>query len=274
MSRFTTSDGLSLHYEDSGDGLPVLCLAGLTRTSRDFDYVAPHLAGVRLIRMDYRGRGQSDWGKEWAEYALPIEVRDVMELLEHLGLPKVAVLGTSRGGLNAMGMAAAAPDVLLGVAFNDVGPVIEDKGLDVIAEYIGRHPHAATHEQMAAALAHVMQGFDNVPADRWLQEARTQYRQTDTGLEITYDPRLRDATLAAREAGLPDLWPFFDALPDVPLAVIRGANSELLSEETVAQMKARRPNILTTTVPGRGHVPFLDEPESVSTLTTWIEAMT
>ena len=129
MSTFQTSDGLTLYYEDTGDGLPVLCLAGLTRNARDFDFVAPHLQGVRLIRMDYRGRGRSDYGN-WQDYTLPVECRDVLELMQHVGLAQTAILGTSRGGLNAMGLAANMPDLLLGVALNDIGPAIDTSGID------------------------------------------------------------------------------------------------------------------------------------------------
>ncbi len=272
MARFTTSDGLSLHYEDDGTGLPILCLAGLTRTARDFDYVAPHLADHRLIRMDYRGRGLSDRDPEWRNYTLPVEIRDVLELLAHLELEKIAVLGTSRGGLNAMGLAMAARDRLLGVALNDVGPVIDPAGIAVIMTYLGRNPAARTHAELAMALAHVMIGFENVPASRWLEEARIHYTQTDGGLQITYDPKLRDAVAAGDTA--PDLWPFFDALQGLPLACIRGANSNLLSPETLAEMRRRRPDMIVAEVPGRGHVPFLDEPEAIAALHQWIEAMT
>ena len=110
MARFTTSDGLSLHYTDDGSGLPILCLAGLTRTGADFDYLAPHLADHRLIRMDYRGRGRSDFDKNWQNYTLPVECRDVLELLAHLELEQVAIIGTSRGGLIAMLLAATAKE--------------------------------------------------------------------------------------------------------------------------------------------------------------------
>jgi pimeloyl-ACP methyl ester carboxylesterase len=273
MSSFKTSDGLTLHYEDEGKGLPLLCLPGLTRTSRDFDYVAPHLEGVRLIRMDYRGRGQSDWDKTWKNYTIPIECRDVLELLQHLGLAQVAVLGTSRGGLNAMGLAAAQPDALLGVAMNDVGPEIDPEGIEVIMSYLGRNPAAKTHEEAAAALKHTMAGFSDVPDERWLQEARTHFKQTDSGLAITYDPALRKAIEAAGHQATPDLWPWFDALPNKPLALIWGENSNLLKDSTVQEMQRRRPNMIVARVPGRGHVPFLDEPESLDALKRWIEAM-
>jgi pimeloyl-ACP methyl ester carboxylesterase len=273
MSRFQTSDGINIHFEDEGDGLPILCLAGLTRNTRDFDFVAPHLDGVRLIRMDYRGRGQSDWGAGPEDYTLPIEGRDIMELLAHLGLAQVAVLGTSRGGLHAMGLAAVAPDALLGVALNDVGPEIDMSGMGRIVTYLGQNPASKTHEEHAALMDQVMRGFDNVPEGRWLQDARNSYRAGDAGLEITYDPALRDATAAAVDAGLPDLWPFFDAFPQRPLALIWGQNSDLLTPDTVDKMAARRPDMWIARVPDRGHVPFLDEPESLAVLHQWVEAM-
>lgn len=271
MSTFTTSDGLSLYYEDDGTGLPILCLAGLTRTTRDFDYVTPHLAGNRLIKLDYRGRGKSDWADP-ETYSVPVECRDVLELMAHLSLSQTAILGTSRGGINAMGVAATAPDAVLGVAMNDVGPVIETAGLEPIMDYLGRNPAAKTHEDYAALCA-LIPGFANVPAQRWLNEARMHYTQSDDGLTITYDPKLRDAILPAFKAPPPNLWPYFEALNNKPLAVIWGANSDLLVESTVQQMQARRPDMILGKVPDRAHIPFLDEPESVAALHAWIGKM-
>lgn len=273
MPSFVTSDGLTLHYEDEGDGLPLLCLAGLTRTGRDFDYVAPHLTGVRMIRLDYRGRGQSDWDENWQNYTLPVECRDVLELLAHLGLAQVALLGTSRGGLNAMGLAATAPEVLAGVALNDIGPVIDTEGLDVIMGYLGRNPSGQSAEEVAQATAHVMRAFKNVPASRWLEEAQKHYVRTENGMQITYDPNLRTAIEAAGHQATPDLWPFFDALPDRPLALIWGENSDLLKEPTVREMQNRRPDMILAQVPDRGHIPFLDEPESLTALNTWLDKL-
>ena len=272
MATFETSDGLRLHYTDAGDGLPLLCLAGLTRTGADFDYVRPHLPPCRMITLDYRGRGQSDWDAQWQNYALPVEIRDLMELMDHLGLPRVAILGTSRGGLNAMGLAAAAPDRLIGAALNDVGPELDPGGLAAIMIYLGKPPMLRTHAEMAAAMATALPGFANVPPARWMAEAELHYRQTDTGLEITYDPRLRDAVEAGGD--VPDLWPFFDALAGKPICLIRGAGSNLLHADTVARMQARRPNMICAEVPDRGHVPFLDEPEAVAALTAWMEQLT
>lgn len=271
MSTFQTSDGLSLYFEDTGVGLPLLCLPGLTRTTQDFQYITPHLPPCRLIKLDYRGRGQSQWDDTWQNYTLPIELRDVMELMDNLSLSAVAILGTSRGGLNAMGLAAAAPDRLLGAALNDVGPELDPTGLAGIMTYLGRRPAARTVAEAAAALPHVLQGFDDVPPDRWMQEAQTHFVQTDTGLDITYDPRLRDAVEAGGEA--PDLWPFFDALAGKPLALIRGAGSNLLSAETARKMQQHRPDMIYAEVPGRGHVPFLDEPEALAAIRVWMEKM-
>ncbi|MEQ6201598.1 alpha/beta hydrolase [Sulfitobacter sp. HNIBRBA2951] len=274
MPHFTSSDGLQIYYTDEGTGLPILCLAGLTRTTEDFEYVTPHLSQHRLIKMDYRGRGQSDFDPDWKNYALPVECRDVTELLDHLGLEKVAILGASRGGLNAMGLAMGAKQRLLGVALNDVGPVIDPKGIEFIKDYIGRNPAAKTYEDAAAAMARAFPEFRNMPEGRWLNEARKHYTQDAEGLHITYDPHLRDAVLAAGEQMMPDLWPFFDAMADLPLALVWGLNSNLLSVETVAEMQKRRPDMILARVPDRGHIPFLDEAESVAALTQWTEAMT
>ena len=271
MAYFTTSDGLRLYYTDEGAGLPVLCLAGLTRSTADFDYVAPHLPPCRLIRMDYRGRGQSDWDRDWKNYTLPIEISDVIALLDHLSIDAVAILGTSRGGLNAMGLAAAAPTRFLGAALNDVGPELNPEGLSNIMSYLGKKPTARTHEDAASALAYVMTGFKNVPHARWLEEAKTHFTQGKDGLDITYDPALRTAVEAGGE--VPDLWPFFDALAGKPLCLIRGANSDLLSAETVADMQSRRPDLIYAEVPDRGHVPFLDEPKAVEALRIWMDAL-
>ena len=273
MPTFTTSDGLNLHYTDHGEGLPVLALSGLTRDGQDFDFVAPHLKGIRLIRLDYRGRGKSDWAEDWSTYSIPIEGRDAVELLNHLGIEKAAILGTSRGGLIAMVLAATVKDRLLGIALNDIGPSLEPAGLDVIKDYIGRNPVAKTHEEVAVKRPQLMTGFANVPHSRWLEEAQRLYHETPNGLTITYDPKLRDAVLAAATELAPDLWPLFDMMDGLPLACIRGANSDLLSQETVDQMQARRPDMIATNVPDRAHIPFLDEPEALDVLNKWLEAM-
>lgn len=274
LSYFESSDGLKLAYRDSGgDGIPLLCLSGLTRNSTDFSYVAPYLDGTRLITLDYRGRGASAWAKDWQTYSIPVEARDVLELLAHLGLEEVAILGTSRGGLIAMALAAIAKERLLGVCLNDIGPEISEEGMDDIKTYLGEKPAAATLQDAAEMRASLMPGFDNVPEGRWEDEVALHYVETDEGLEINYDPKLRDAVLAAAEQPLPDLWPLFEALRGLPVALIRGTNSNLLTMETTQEMQKRLPEMIFANVPDRGHVPFLDEPESLDALNEWLGAL-
>jgi len=271
MPSYTANDGLRLRYTDEGAGVPVIALAGLTRNGADFDHVAPHLP-VRLIRPDYRGRGQSDWADP-ATYTIPQEAADVLSLMDHLGLDKAAILGTSRGGLIAMLLAATAKNRLTGVALNDIGPEIADRGLDVIKDYVGRNPAQKSYAEAAEAREALWSHFENVPMARWLAEVKAHYKQTEDGLVIRYDPKLRDAVLAAAAQPAPDLWPLFNALAGLPLALVRGANSDLLTGETADQMSRRRPDMIRADVPGRGHVPFLDEPEALNALHLWLEKL-
>ncbi|HEU0222626.1 MAG TPA: alpha/beta hydrolase [Paracoccaceae bacterium] len=269
MRRFTTSDGLSLAYRDEGAGFPVLCLAGLTRNGVDFDPVlAAFGAEARTIRLDSRGRGASDRDPDFRNYTPAIEARDALELLDHLGLAQVAVIGTSRGGILAMLMALAAKERLLGIVLNDVGPVIEPAGIEAILTYVGLRPPEATLDALAARLAaQNATDFPGVGPARWRHWAAGVYAETPDGLELRYDPKIRDAILAQIEAGPPpDLWPVFDAFEGIPLALLRGANSRLLSAAAAAEMRARRPDMICAEIPGRGHAPFLDEPESLAAI--------
>lgn len=192
-----------------------------------------------------------------------------MELLDHLKLDRVAILGTSRGGLLAMGLAFGAKERLSGVALNDIGPVIETEGLSFIMGYLGRAPQSKTLGAAAHALEKSLSGFKDVPFSRWVEEATKHFKQVEGGLDITYDPKLRDAVELQGAQAAPDLWPFFDALEGLPLAVVRGENSDLFSADTLAEMQRRRPDMIAATAIGRGHIPFLDEPEAVAALQTW-----
>lgn len=272
LLHFTASDGARLAYRDEGDGLPILCLAGLTRSSTDFDFLAPHLSGVRLIRADYRGRGGSEWTGA-ATYTVPREARDALDLLDHLGIDQAAVIGTSRGGLIAMILAATAHDRLLGICFNDIGPLIERAGLAVIFDYVGRNPAAKSMADLVARMPRTMPGFANLPEARWRAFAERLYVETDSGLHIRYDPELRTSFLAAFEGPETDLWPLFDACAGLRLALIRGRNSDLLSPATAAEMRRRRPDMIFAEAADRAHVPFLDEPESLGAIRAWLELM-
>lgn len=272
MPHFTAPDGARLFYLDEGNGIPLLCLPGLTRTTGDFDYLKPHLPPLRLIRMDYRGRGRSDWtGAD--TYTVPQEGADALALLDHLGLDSAAILGTSRGGIIGMFLSATAPDRVRGLCLNDVGPVLDPLGLNRIKDYVGRRPAARTHAAAAVAMPHVAYGFANVPPERWMAEARLHFVETPQGLDITYDPALRLSFLKALEAQAGDAWPLFDACCGKPLALIRGANSDLLTQATASEMAARCPAMIWEDVPDRGHIPYLDEPESLSVIHRWLGLM-
>lgn len=273
---FTTADGLRLAYDDHGSGPVLLCLPGLTRNMADFDPVLAEFAGrARVIRMDFRGRGASDHGDP-ASYTVPQEAADVVALLDHLGLARAAILGTSRGGLVAMMLAVTARDRLSGVILNDVGPVVSPEGLANIMDYIGRPPKQKTLAEVAAALPlHYAATFSNVPDATWTAMAARLYRETPDGLALRYDPRLRDAVAPAfaPDAPVPDLWPLFDAFAGLPLALIRGAGSDILSAGTAAEMRRRRPDMLFVELPDRGHVPFLDEPPVVALIADFLERL-
>lgn len=271
MPYFNAPDGARLFYEDEGTGVPVLCLSGLTRNARDFDFVAPHLPETRLIRMDYRGRGRSEYtGAD--TYSVPNEAKDAIALLDHLGVDKAGILGTSRGGLIALILATTARNRLLGVAFNDIGPVVEAGGLDNIMGYLGVAPEAASLNELAQTRT-TDPAFPGVPVERWRSFLSHNVEETESGLSLRYDLALRDAVAATFDQPTPNLWPIFNMLAFLPVAVIRGENSDLLSRKTVTRMARRHPGMIRATVPDRGHIPFLDEPEAVAALSKWIKAI-
>lgn len=274
MPVVTSADGLSLAYDVAGAGPPLLCLPGLTRNMEDFEPVLDAFAHrAQVIRMDFRGRGASDWGDP-ATYHVPVEARDVVTLLDHLGLARVTILGTSRGGLVALALAEIARELIAGVIFNDIGPEVMPEGLAYIMEYLGRPPKFRTLAEAAAAFPHhYAPAFQGVPPGTWADLARRLYAEENGGLRNRYDPRLREAVAEdfPPEAPAADVWPQFDALEGVPLGLIRGANSNILSAETAAEMRRRRPDMEFADIPDRGHVPFLDEPPAIRVIAAVLE---
>ncbi|MBP2148644.1 alpha/beta hydrolase [Xanthobacter autotrophicus DSM 597] len=267
---FHAQDGASLAFSDVGTGRPLLALAGFTRNSRDFDYLGRHLHDVRLIRLDSRGRGESQWTGADTYTALQ-ESDDAIALLDHLAIPRAAVIGSSRGGILAMLMAMKAPARVAGVCLNDVGPVMERAGLERIGAYIGVEPAVTTLEEIADRMPQAMPGFHHVPELRWEEETIRRYVQTETGIALPYDPDLRLSFQKALAAPPTDAWPLFDACAGVPVALIRGANSDVLSAGAAAAMAARRPDLIYAEVPDRGHTPFLDEPEALAAIREWLD---
>lgn len=270
---FTSRDGLRLYgrrYRASGGHhplsapprRPVLCLAGLTRNSRDFDGLARRLASDPatprdVYTLDTRGRGQSEFDTDWRNYAVPIEMLDVVDFLTAIGRHDVGVVGTSRGGLIALVLAAAQPSAIGALVLNDIGPVIESHGLARIAGYVGRAPLPPSWTEAAKIVRDLFERqFTGVPSADWETIARQLFNEKDGRPAPGYDPKLGRA-LSALDGPIPALWPQFEAVKPVPLMVIRGENSDLLSEATVTEMRRRHPRFTSVTVPGEGHAPLL-----------------
>ncbi len=273
MKPFITSDGLTLDYLIEGEGKPLLCLPGLTRDLRDFDELADAMRGeAQIIRLTQRGRGRSDWAKDFESYNIVQEARDVIEFMDFLGLEKATVIGTSRGGLNAMILAATAADRLSGILLNDIGPELAEDGISKIMEYVGKTPTAKNLCELVAGLKADMQAdFPDLSEAKWQELARRWFKVSESGVALNYDPGIGKAMHEQAKAEAPDLWGLFDLMADTPLALLRGANSDLLSVETAAQMRARRPDMLFAEVPNRGHIPLLDEPESLEIIRKLLE---
>ncbi|MGF9762855.1 alpha/beta hydrolase [Microvirga sp. 0TCS3.31] len=265
----SAADGLRLYARDYNPGetgaLPVVCLSGLTRSSEDFHQLAMALSRStsrprRVLSLDYRGRGRSDWDQDWRNYDIKIELNDVLQVLTVTGVEKAVFVGTSRGGLITMALSAVRPTLIAGVVLNDIGPVLEAKGLARIRGYVGKLPTPRTGEE-AVQILRQMSGseFPTFTDEQWQALARVTWRETNGQLVLNYDPNLMKTLEAADpETPLPDLWPLFEGLKPFPLLVIRGEHSDLLSAATVNAMQDRHSRLKAITVPGQGHAPALD----------------
>ena len=279
---FRSKDGLRLHYRyyaGTAQRTPVLCIPGLTRNSRDFDSVAAHIALRRpVLCSDLRGRGQSDYDSNWENYTVAVERDDVVQLLETENIRRVIVLGTSRGGIVAMALAATHHSRLAGVILNDIGAQLEASGLARIMEMLGRKFEYRDWHEAALALKEANQGsFLDVGDAGWMGFAKAIYRNSGDRIVPDYDLNLAKALRGKESSNRPapaenvKLWPLFGALNGIPVLLLRGANSDLLSEETATKMGVFKPDMAIVTVDKRGHVPFLDEPEAVAAIDKFLQ---
>ncbi len=263
-------DGLKLHVThwpagSSSGSPPILCLPGLTRNGRDFADVAAALSSGSDARdvfaLDARGRGLSDRDPDWRNYSVPTEAQDVIDVMAALDLHHAAILGTSRGGLVAMVLAAIQPNLVGSVVLNDIGPVIEREGLLRIAGYVGRMPLPNSWDDATRMVADVSRkAFPAVSEATWSRVARAWFNDENGRPVPGYDTNL-GRSFSATDAAPPTLWPQFDALKHARVLVVRGETSDLLSPETVRKMQARHPNCTSHVVKGQGHAPLLmDEP--------------
>ncbi|AZU04420.1 alpha/beta hydrolase fold protein [Glycocaulis alkaliphilus] len=266
----TAPDGIRTafrHYEpDQPSGaLPVVCLHGLTRNSKDFEEVAPRIAasGRRVIAVDVRGRGLSDRGTPPESYSPQVYVEDLFGLLDQEGIERFVAVGTSMGGIMTMIAAAMRPDMVAGAVLNDIGPELDPAGLNRIAGYVGRAKGPMDSWQEAAAAVRAVNGEafpDETGEAFWLAFARRTCREMPDGrVELDYDPAIAAPFREPEGAAPPDMWPLFDALSPVPVLGIRGAISDLLSPEVFQAMGKRHPRFTGVEVPRVGHAPLLTE---------------
>jgi pimeloyl-ACP methyl ester carboxylesterase len=265
----TAGDGIRLGYriyDPAGPSTadPVVCLPGLTRNARDFHEIAGLIAHDtakprRIIAIDYRGRGTSEWADDKASYTVGMEVQDLLMVLDACGIDRAAFIGTSRGGLILHVLADLAPAKMSAVILNDIGPDLAVEGLAQIQDYLRAPDRPATWRQAVATLKQVHgPAFPLLTDDDWAAFARAIYRESGGQLAADCDPAIGE-TFAALDLSqpLPSLWTQFDQFPQAPMMVIRGENSTLLTPETVERMREKRPALLCLTAQGQGHAPLL-----------------
>ncbi len=261
--------GLKLHARrygsPDGHSLPVICLPGLTRNARDFHELALHLSGDparprQVVAFDYRGRGQSAYDPDWRNYQVPIEAGDILTGLDALGIGHGIFIGTSRGGLIIHVLAAMRPSALDAVVLNDIGPVVEGLGLAHIRAYLENAPKPSNFVEAVAAQRAVHRAdFPALQPADWERMVHALYRFENGKPIADFDPKLLNLLKDFDPTTpLPELWPQFESLANIPLLAIRGANSKLLSVRTLAEMARRHPDCRIVTVEGQGHAPLLD----------------
>lgn len=273
---FTNPDGLNQHYRDynmAPKGAPtVLCMPGLTRNAKDFNFIAAHLSGkCRLICVDQRGRGLSDWDPDPARYAPVTYVGDMVALLAHLGLRSVITIGTSLGGLMTMLMQAMHPGLIKAAIINDIGPEVDPRGIARIKSYVGKGKPPKTWNEATENVKRANTGvYPNFTEDDWQMATRLTFKDVDGVPVSQYDPAISQNFERADDQSAPDLWPIFKAMHTIPLLVLRGELSDILSAETLTRMTAEHPNLTAVTVADLGHVPLMREPDVQTAIDAFI----
>lgn len=280
--RITVYDGLRIygrHYPAPGSKRrPLLCLAGLTRNSRDFHDLACALSGTGdaarpVYTVDTRGRGGSDFPKDWRQYAVPVEMLDVQDFMAANHLHNAAILGTSRGGLIAMVIAAVQPSLIGTVILNDIGPAIERDGLMRISGFVGKSKSPLTWDSAAQRIATAEQElFPDIGEEEWLAIAHQRFNEEGGRPAPGYDPEIRRTFAALADGPVPPLWRQFASLNHAPCLVLRGERSDLLSEATATQMTERHPNCRAHVVPRQGHAPTLTDAPTQSVIKDFLLA--
>lgn len=275
-------DGVRLYARDYGSSTalstPVVCLPGLARTAGDFHDLALHLSTARrVMALDYRGRGNSEWSRDWRQYDVRVEADDTLSVLTAAGIHQAIFVGTSRGGLITMALAAMRPSLVRAAILNDMGPVVDGKGLMRIRGYVGKLPAPADYAEGGVILKRMMDAqFPKLTDAEWEAMARQTWREggkTDKRLAANYDPKLMKSLEAIDfEAPLPPLWHLFEGLTCVPVLVLRGENSDILSPATLDEMAKRHPRLAYHVVPDQGHAPLLTSRDMLERLGRFVAA--
>ena len=283
---YSSHDGLRLYARDYSRVLnedkkakTILCMHGLTRNSADFEDICNQLADrYRLIVVDQRGRGLSDYDPDPTNYTPLVYVQDMFSLLKKLELSEVILLGTSLGGIMAMMMAAMKPEMVQAIIINDIGPEISVKGLDRLKKYVGKSTPVKTWEEAAKRTALINKiAFPEANDQDWLKFAKRLYHEDDKGCPIiSYDPNI--AVLftdnKVEKSAAPDLWPVYELILDKPMLLIRGQLSDIIDAECVLKMQQKKPDIEVLEVPNVGHAPLLSEAEVKPRIIKFLNSVT
>ncbi len=273
---------MAYRYGSCASGLTVICLHGLTRNHKDFEPLISalfnsHSSPHEFIAVDVRGRGTSDYDANSSNYIPPVYVRDVLSLVDHLQLDKFALIGTSMGGIMSMLMMPLIGDRIAGVVLNDIGPSVEPVGLGRIGNYVGNDTEFADWESAAVAVKrNNHRVFPQYSDAQWMAFTQRTCRQRSSGkVVMDYDPRIKEAFRSVPAIGLARFmaWRLFAHMRKVPLLIIRGQTSDLLSDRNARRMVRRHGSAQLITVPGIGHAPMLDEPEVVPEIATFLKQL-
>ena len=269
---YHSHDGLRLYARDypcrdASNATPatVLCMHGLTRNSADFAGLADYLSErYRVVSVDNRGRGRSDYDHNTANYTPATYVQDMFTLLDELAIEQVILCGTSMGGLMSFIMTAMQPERIRALIINDIGPEIDPAGLERIKRYVGNSgPVRNWSEAIAQAKAINEIAFPDFGEEEWEEFAHGLYREQDGVPVLAYDPAIsRPMNESDSNAVPPDLWPLFDAMTAKPMLVIRGETSDILAPACVDRMRDVKPDLQFAEIPRRGHAPTLNEPDA------------
>ena len=276
----TAQDGLTLHVRRYGSGpacaQSIVCLPGLARTAADFHPLATALAAdpakPRLVlAVDYRGHGQSQYDRNHNNYTIRVALADLSAVLAALEITSAIFVGTSFGGVLAMMLAVLPPIAVAGVLLNDIGPVMEPRGLMRIKSYVGKLPIARNFEEGAEILRWLFEAqFTKLTPQDWIAFAQRTWREHRGALMPNHDLKLARALRGLSLERLPTLWDQFDALAHIPLMVIRGANSDMLASTTVNAMLARRDQLEVVVIPDQGHAPLLADPMVIRRIAAFV----